>query len=320
MTPNAPRRTPPGRKQRERSREEEDEELDRRVDLDRRKITGLLLGGALLATPPVIALYNWFGQRAEKQEESEEDRAIREELIKQGGVFDNVTGNAFQKDSIVHKAIKKLDKEGVHRELVDATDCEGNKYRGKDGKESRVRLAAFVAEKLKKADQLMFQATKEHIRINEHFRINGRQTKMIKWASAQRESGKGRVAGKIGRSFHEAGLAIDVVNWLKAEKYLIQAGLVGGMYTNRAITITRIVDDEEEEEEVQFRNTDAWHFSCREHEAYQDLDGDGSVIEQGKIKTRLISFYWYNMNLAEQDRSESFQYAKDAIKAILGIN
>jgi hypothetical protein len=45
----------------------------------------------------------------------------------------------------------------------------------------------------------------------------------------QKLSGKGKVAPP-GASFHETGMALDLSNWQDAQRFMIEAGFVGGCY------------------------------------------------------------------------------------------
>ena len=70
----------------------------------------------------------------------------------------------------------------------------------------------------------MFKKKQEHIRVNYGFRSNALQYELYR-----KLNGSAKVAAP-GLSFHETGMAIDVSNWRDAQRFLIEAGFVGGCY------------------------------------------------------------------------------------------
>jgi hypothetical protein len=87
-----------------------------------------------------------------------------------------------------------------------------------------VFLRQTVRDKLLAADAAMFKKQREHILVNYGFRSNTLQYDLY-----VKLSGKGKVAPP-GMSFHETGMAIDVANWRDAQRFMIEAGFVGGCY------------------------------------------------------------------------------------------
>jgi hypothetical protein len=94
----------------------------------------------------------------------------------------------------------------------------------KDLKGRSVFVRESIRDKLLSADTAMFAAKKQHIRINYGFRSNALQLELFR-----KLSGKGKVA-PVGMSFHETGMAVDLGNWQDAQKFMIEAGFVGGCY------------------------------------------------------------------------------------------
>ena len=99
----------------------------------------------------------------------------------------------------------------------------GNSY-VKDLKGRPVFVRQSIRDKLLEADAAMFKAKKEHLRITYGFRSNALQQELF-----QKLAGKGKVA-PAGMSFHETGMAVDLANWEDAQKFMIEAGFVGGCY------------------------------------------------------------------------------------------
>ena len=60
--------------------------------------------------------------------------------------------------------------------------------------------------------------------MNYGFRSNALQYELF-----QKLNGKGKVAA-AGSSFHETGMALDINNWQHAQRYMIEAGFVGGCF------------------------------------------------------------------------------------------
>jgi len=81
-----------------------------------------------------------------------------------------------------------------------------------------------IRDRLLVADAAMFKAKQKHISINYGFRSNVLQAELY-----QKIKGTGKVA-EVGRSFHEAGMALDLGNWHDSQRYMIDAGFVGGCY------------------------------------------------------------------------------------------
>jgi hypothetical protein len=94
----------------------------------------------------------------------------------------------------------------------------------KDLRGRTVFLRQSIRDKLLAADAALFAKTREHLVINYGFRSNALQHELY-----QKLHGKGAVA-PAGASFHETGMALDINNWRSAQRYLIEAGFVGGCY------------------------------------------------------------------------------------------
>ena len=94
----------------------------------------------------------------------------------------------------------------------------------KDLKGQTVFLRASIRDKLLEADAAMFAKRHEHLVVNYGFRSNALQRDLF-----QKLNGVGRVAPP-GGSFHETGMALDLQNWRDAQRFMIEAGFVGGCY------------------------------------------------------------------------------------------
>jgi hypothetical protein len=94
----------------------------------------------------------------------------------------------------------------------------------KDLKGQTIFLRQSIRDKLLLADASMFAKKQQHIVVNYGFRSNALQRDLFK-----KLQGVGRVAPP-GGSFHETGMALDVQNWRDAQKFMIEAGFVGGCY------------------------------------------------------------------------------------------
>lgn len=94
----------------------------------------------------------------------------------------------------------------------------------KDLKGQTIFLRQSIRDKLLLADAAMFAKKQQHIVVNYGFRSNALQRDLFK-----KLSGVGKVAPP-GGSFHETGMALDVQNWRDAQKFMIEAGFVGGCY------------------------------------------------------------------------------------------
>jgi len=94
----------------------------------------------------------------------------------------------------------------------------------KDLKGQTIFLRQSIRDKLLLADQAMFAKKQQHIVVNYGFRSNALQRELFK-----KLNGVGRVAPP-GGSFHETGMALDLQNWRDAQKFMIEAGFVGGCY------------------------------------------------------------------------------------------
>lgn len=99
----------------------------------------------------------------------------------------------------------------------------GNSY-VKDMRGRTVFVRQSIRDKLLIADAALFKDKKVHLKINYGFRSNALQQELF-----QKRSSKGKVA-PAGMSFHETGMAVDLGNWQDAQKFMIDAGFVGGCF------------------------------------------------------------------------------------------
>lgn len=94
----------------------------------------------------------------------------------------------------------------------------------KDARGRTLFVRESIRTKLLAADKGLFDKTKKHLAITYGFRSNRLQQELY-----DQLAGKGKVA-RSGESFHETGLAVDLSNWQAAQRYMIEAGFVGGCY------------------------------------------------------------------------------------------
>ena len=94
----------------------------------------------------------------------------------------------------------------------------------KDLRGHTVFLRKTIRDKLLAADAAMFKSKGQHLQVNYGFRSNALQYELY-----QQLNGHGKVA-QAGMSFHETGMAIDLQNWRDAQRFMIEAGFVGGCY------------------------------------------------------------------------------------------
>ena len=109
----------------------------------------------------------------------------------------------------------------LHEPLV-AVPIDG-KY-AKDLRGQTVFLRQTIRDKLLAADAALFKNKGQHLKINYGFRSN-----LLQYELYQELNGHGKVA-QPGMSFHETGMAIDLQNWRDAQRFMIEAGFVGGCY------------------------------------------------------------------------------------------
>lgn len=94
----------------------------------------------------------------------------------------------------------------------------------KDMRGQTVFVRQSIRDKLALADAAMFKNKQQHISVTYGFRSNELQQELF-----LKLSGKSKVA-PAGESFHETGMALDIANWHDAQRYMIEAGFVGGCY------------------------------------------------------------------------------------------
>ena len=240
--------------------DEEPDDIEAKEIMDRREF--LYRGGAILASLGLLVL----GSRKACIEYLEKEKArklatkLEAKVDKEGRKLyfkDDVTGNHLQRyrmkwDKKAKEVRVVLDESGKpiysnawnivkkfpeeERELVHAVNCHGKRMLDWHGRP--VIVAKFVAERLKKADEMLWNSEedykdKQHIKIVTSFRSNLYQQRLYNERVIKRkqEGKKPWITAKVGRSRHELGFAVDVKNWAEAQPYLARAGLVGGMYS-----------------------------------------------------------------------------------------
>lgn len=139
-------------------------------------------------------------------------QALASQLRQKGFAFDTPTGNY-----LAPKVSSKARPEPLVPVLI------GGEF-VRDLRGRPVFLRQSIRDRLSRADDAMFKAKGRHVVVNYGFRSNALQAELY-----EKIAGKGKVAG-VGRSFHEGGLALDVSNWHDAQRFMIEAGFVGGCY------------------------------------------------------------------------------------------
>lgn len=246
---------------------EDGEELSEEEEIDHNRRRILTAVGAGIISLPFIALglrkgcLDWI-ERGEARELAEK---MENHVDRQGRklyFYDDVTEQYFLKyvmrdtNKAFPKKVKLVDGKPVktkawkiieeipedQREIVQVEDCNGsNMY---DIFYRPVKLARMAAEKMRQADELFYKANggTAHIQFTTSFRDNLYQYRLVKKKEA---TGRPRVVGPVGGSRHQLGLAVDIVNFADADKWLVRSNFVGGMYGSS----------------VNMRHNDAWHFS-----------------------------------------------------------
>jgi hypothetical protein len=115
----------------------------------------------------------------------------------------------------------KLATRTVHEPLVPVF-IDGKYVRDERGQTIFLRLS--IRDKVQEADAAMFRSKREHLKITYGFRSNLVQADLYR-----KLYGHGKVAPP-GMSFHETGMALDIANWRDAQRYMIEAGFVGGCF------------------------------------------------------------------------------------------
>jgi LAS superfamily LD-carboxypeptidase LdcB len=138
--------------------------------------------------------------------------ALEQEFVRKNYKRDSKSGNYLSP-----KVFTKTLNEGLFPVPI------GGRY-VKDLKGQPVFLRESVRSKLLEADQAMFEKKHQHIIVNYGFRTNVVQQELFR-----KIAGTGKVA-PAGGSFHETGMALDISNWRDAQKFMIEAGFVGGCY------------------------------------------------------------------------------------------
>jgi hypothetical protein len=138
--------------------------------------------------------------------------ALEQDFLRKSFVKDPLSGNYMG---------PRLSAKTLHEPLVTVP------IDGKNAKDLRghtVFLRLTIRDKLLAADSAMFKSKGQHLKVNYGFRSNALQYELY-----QEINGHGKVA-QAGMSFHETGMAIDLQNWRDAQRFMIEAGFVGGCY------------------------------------------------------------------------------------------
>ena len=88
-----------------------------------------------------------------------------------------------------------------------------------------IKGQVVLTSALEAADAAFFADTGKHIDIRDNFRTSKQQQNLFE-KSQRGEIGR---AAPPGKSFHEKGLAIDVVNWEEVSPYLVRFGFGTGL-------------------------------------------------------------------------------------------
>jgi hypothetical protein len=159
-------------------------------------------GARALAAPPSAPMF-----RPEPP-----SKALQAEFEQKGFKLDPLSGNY-----LAPRVSSKVKPESLVPVMINGryvTDLRG----------APVFVRQSIRDRLLKADEAMFKAKQKHVVINYGFRSNTLQAELYR-----KIKGTGKVA-EVGRSFHEAGLALDLGNWHDSQRYMIEAGFVGGCY------------------------------------------------------------------------------------------
>jgi len=138
--------------------------------------------------------------------------ALEQDFLRKSFVKDPLSGNYMG---------PRLSAKTLHEPLV-PVPIDGENARDLRGHTVFLRLT--IRDKLLAADSAMFKSKGKHLQVNYGFRSNALQYELY-----QEINGHGKVA-QAGMSFHETGMAIDLQNWRDAQRFMIEAGFVGGCY------------------------------------------------------------------------------------------
>jgi hypothetical protein len=139
-------------------------------------------------------------------------------------------------------------------------------------------LRTSIRDRLLKADDALFKAKQKHIVINYGFRSNALQAELF-----TKINGTGKVA-EVGRSFHEAGMALDLSNWRDSQRYMIEAGFVGGCYGIEEDLVHYSVD-----EITKASNMDAFKRCTLKEIPADILTGTKKVGQAGKTAIKKVT-------------------------------
>jgi hypothetical protein len=176
--------------------------------------TGIAVAVATLLTWPVRAAADGAAVPAKAPLYAADpvSHALQAEFERKQFALDTKSGNYLGP-----KVFLKTKKEDMVPVLI------GSSY-VKDLRGRPVFVRQSIRDKLLIADAALFKDKKAHLKITYGFRSNALQQELF-----QKLSGKGKVA-PAGMSFHETGMAVDLGNWQDAQKFMIDAGFVGGCF------------------------------------------------------------------------------------------
>lgn len=139
-------------------------------------------------------------------------KAQQDEFTRKAFKLDQLSGNYLSP-----RVFAKLKHENLVPVMIDGRYV-------KDLRGSPIFVRESIRAKLLDADAAMFKKKQKHLVINYGFRSNALQAELYR-----KIKGNGQVA-EVGGSFHEAGMALDLSNWHDAQRFMIDAGFVGGCY------------------------------------------------------------------------------------------
>lgn len=92
------------------------------------------------------------------------------------------------------------------------------------------QVSPVIADRVKRAAAAMFAATGTHPTITSAYRSPEQQAELYRKMKAANPRA---VVALPGRSFHEKGLALDIANYLQAEKYFHAEGFLNALPSDR---------------------------------------------------------------------------------------
>ena len=158
-----------------------------------------VLGFAPITTPPVY-------------HSTPVPTALQEDFVRKGYKLDVQSGNYLH---------PRLNAKTFHEAMLPIM-IDGRYIR--DVRGQTMFLRQTIRDKIEQADAEMFKHKGQHLKIVYGFRPNYVQAELF-----DKLNGHGKVA-PAGMSYHETGMAVDLQNWREAQRYMIEAGFVGGCF------------------------------------------------------------------------------------------